>query len=91
MTKEFGYFLESNFFRANRLFALVYSNQNNNSKRLDTRKYYLPKGIIKNYIIFINGKNIYDKAIDSDIKRDEEIRKLTTSQGEDVYQMFIRL
>ena len=85
MTKEFGYFLESNVFRANRLFALVYSNQNNNSKRLNTRKYYLPKGIIKNYIIFIRGKNIYDKAIDSDIKQDEEIRKLTTSQGGDVY------
>ena len=27
-------------------------------------------------------KNLYDQAIDSDIKRYEEIRKLTTDQGE---------
>ena len=35
--------------------------------------------IFKNY----NGKKIYDQANDSDIKRCEEIRKLTTGQGED--------
>ena len=29
------------------------------------------------------GKNFYDQAIDSDIKRYEEIRTLTTGQGED--------
>ena len=28
-------------------------------------------------------KNFYDQAIDSDIKRYKEIRKLTTGQGED--------
>ena len=43
MTKEFGYFLESNFFRANRLFALVYSNRNNNSKRLNNTKILFTK------------------------------------------------
>ena len=32
---------------------------------------------------YINGKNFYDSAIDSDIKRYEEIRKLTTGQSED--------
>ena len=37
---------------------------------------------IKNYNIIINGKNFYDQIIDSDIKRYEEIRKLTTGQGE---------
>ena len=29
-------------------------------------------------------KNFYDQAIDSDIKRYEKIRKLTTGQGEDI-------
>ena len=33
--------------------------------------------------MIINGKNFYDQAIDSDIKRYEEIRKLITQQGED--------
>ena len=35
------------------------------------------------YNVIINGKNFYDQATDSDIKRYEEIRKLTTGQGED--------
>ena len=33
--------------------------------------------------MIINGKSFYDQGIDSDIKRYEEIRKLTTGQGED--------
>ena len=43
----------------------------------------LPKCIIKDYNVIINGKNFYDQAFDSDIKRYNEIRKLTTEQGED--------
>ena len=46
-------------------------------------KYYLPKGIIKNYNFIISGKSFYDQAIDSDIKLYEEIRKLTIGQSED--------
>ena len=33
--------------------------------------------------MIINGKSFYDQAIDSDMKWYEEIRKLTTGQGED--------
>ena len=50
---------------------------------MNALKYYVPKDIIKSYNVVINGKNFYDQAIDSDIKRYEEIRKLTTGQGED--------
>ena len=64
------------------MFVLVYTDHDNNAKKFNAQKYYLPKGIIKNCVV-INGKNIYDQAIDSDIKRHEEIRKLTTGQGED--------
>ena len=39
--------------------------------------------MIKNYNTIINGKNFCDGAIDSDIKRFEEIRKLITGQVED--------
>ena len=80
---EYRYFLKSNFVGVNRLFVLVYANQDDASKRFKTRRYYLPKGIIKNYNVIINGKNFYDQSIDSDIKRYEEIKKLTTGQGED--------
>ena len=65
------------------MFVFVYTNQDANAKRFNARKYYLPKSIIKSYNIIISGKNFYDQAIDSDIKRYEEIRKLTTEQGED--------
>ena len=76
-------FLNQFFFGVNRIFALVYLNQHDNSKRFKTRRYYLWKGIIDNYNIIINGKNVYDQAIISDIKRYEEIRKSATGQGED--------
>ena len=62
---------------------MVYSNQDSNSKRFKTRRYYLPKGIIGNYNVIINEKHFYDQPIDSDINWYEEIRKLTTRQGED--------
>ena len=48
------------------------------SKRYKFRGYYLPKGAVKNY----NRKTFYDQRADSDIKQYEEIRKLTTGQGE---------
>ena len=38
---------------------------------------------MKNYNVIINGKIFYDKPIDCDIKRYEEISKLTTVRGED--------
>ena len=76
-TNEFKYFLETNFIGENRLFNLVYTNQDENSERFKAKRYYLPKGIIKNYNVIINRKSFYDQAVDSDIKQYEEIRKLT--------------
>ena len=41
------------------------------------------KGVIDNYNVIINEKDFYEHAINSDIKRYEEIRKLITGQDED--------
>ena len=82
-TNEYRYFLKSNFVGVNRLFVLVYKNEANNAKRFNAQKYYLPKGIIKNYNLIINGKNLYDHPIYWDIKPYEKIRKSTTGQDED--------
>ena len=87
-TSKFRFFLESNFDGINRLFVLVNTNQNVASRRFKAKRYHLPKGIINNYNVIINEKTFYDQTIDSDIKRYEEIRKLTTGQGED-YTMII--
>ena len=82
-TNNYRYFLQSNFVAVNSLFALVHSNEDDGSKRFNTRRYYLPKSLIKNYNAIINGKNFYEQAIDTDTQRCEEIRKLTTGQCED--------
>ena len=47
-TNEYRYFLESNFVGVDRLFVLVYTNTDDNVKRCKAKRYYLPKGIIKN-------------------------------------------
>ena len=67
-TKKYRYFPKSNFVGVNRLFGLVYSNQDDNGKRYKPQRYYLPKGFIKNYNVIINGKNVCDRPIDSDTK-----------------------
>ena len=59
-TNEYRYFLESNFVGVKRLLVLVYSDQHAISKRYKAIKYYLPKGVIKNYNGIINGKSLYD-------------------------------
>ena len=70
-TNEYRYFLKSNFAGNNRLFVLVFSSQDNNSKRFKVKKRYLPKDVIKNNNVIINGNKIWRN------------KKLTTEQGED--------
>ena len=65
------------------LLVLTLSHEDNNAKMYKFRRYYLLKGVIKDYHIMINGKNVYGQPIDSDTKRYKEIRKLITAQGED--------
>ena len=86
------YFLESNFVGVNRLFVLVCSNEDADFKRFKAKSNYLPKGIIKNYNVIINQKYFYDQAIDTGVKRHEEIRKLIENRtwGKLYCWMFVR-
>lgn len=77
------FFLESKIVGVNRFFVLIYSNQDKNAKRYKARRYSLRKDIIKNYIVVINGRNVYDQSINSDVKRYKQIRILTRGQSED--------
>ena len=45
-TNEYRYFIESNFVGVNILFVIVYLNEDDNTKRFKTQRYYSPKGII---------------------------------------------
>ena len=61
---------------------LVYSTEQESSKRYKTRRYYLSKGVIKNFCVIINIKNFFDQPVDADVKRYKEKRNLTRKQGE---------
>ena len=45
--------------------------------------YYLPKVETKDYNVMIDGKNVFDQPINSNIKTYENIRKIATGQGDD--------
>ena len=47
MVNECRYFPKPNFVGLNVLFAFVYSNQDDNSKRFNIQRHYSPKAIIK--------------------------------------------
>ena len=76
-------FSNQNFLMLTDRFVLIYSSQDDNAKRIKFRRNFYPKGIIRSYSVINNGKKFYEQPIDSDIKRFEEIKKLTTGEGED--------
>ena len=47
------------------------------------RRYYLPRGEIKDYNILIDGRNFYDQNVNSSIVRYNELLKMTTGRSED--------
>ena len=49
----------------------------------NNKKYFLPRGEIKNYNVLIDGRNFYDQPINDLIKQYDEIRKVSTRYGDD--------
>ena len=47
------------------------------------KKYFLPRVKIDNYNIGIDGRNFYDQPINDSIKQYDEVRKISTGQGDD--------
>ena len=68
-----------------RLFALAYNNAAGNDQvSVDSyKKYFLPRVKIDNYNIEIDGRNFYDQPINDSIKQYDEVRKISTRQGDD--------
>ena len=61
-TNEYKYsVVYKSFVVINILSILVYTNQDVNAKRFQTRRYYLTKGIIDNYNVIINGKSFCNR------------------------------
>ena len=66
-----------------KLFVLAYGKENDNATENSHRKYFLPRIKIQNYNIEIDGRNFYDQSINDLIKQYDEIRKVSTGQGDD--------
>ena len=78
--------LDVSFQGANRLFVLAFDNTNhgdNEVKRDNRRKYFLPRVDITNCNVLIDGRNFYDQPINDQIKKYDEIRKIATGKGDD--------
>ena len=67
----------------NRLFVFPYMRGNNLATENSYNKYFLPRLKIDNYNIEIDGRNFYDQPINDSIKQYDEIRKISTGQGDD--------
>ena len=79
--------LRASFQGIKRLFILAYAiatNAGNNEAGIkDNNKYFLPKGKIENYNVLIDGRSFYDQPINDSIKQYNEVRKVSTGQGDD--------
>ena len=71
------------------MFVLTYGNtaddnDHNNQVSINSfKKYFLSRVKIENYNIEIDGRNFYDQPINDSIKQYDEIRKISTGQGDD--------
>ena len=74
--------LDSSYQDVKKLFVLAYDNTNGISPN-SLRRYFLLRIKIENYNIEIDGRNFYDQSINDLIKQYDEIRKISTGQGDD--------
>ena len=84
MEKYIRELLDSSYQGVKRLFVLAYNNKEGNDQvSADSyKKYFLPRIKIENYNIEIDGKNFYDQPINDSNKQYDEIRKISTGQGD---------
>ena len=79
--------LNASFQGVRRLFVLAYvvaaGAANDEAGIKDNKKYFLPRGEIKNYNVLIDGRNFYDQPIKDLIKQYDEVRKVSTRQDDD--------
>ena len=80
--------LNASFQGVKRLFVLAYvmgagDNADEEAGIKDNKKYFLPRGEIKNYNVLIDGRNFYDQPINDKIKLHDESRKVSTGYGDD--------
>ena len=79
---------DASFQGVNKLFVLPYLYGDNITNKNAFIKYFLPSLKIKNYNIEIDGRNLYDQSVNGLIKKYDEIRKISTGQGDDYTSVY---
>ena len=77
--------LDASYQGVKRLFVLAHKidGDANRVRANSHKKYFLPRVKTENYNIKINGRNVYDQPINDLIKQYDEVRKVSTGQGDD--------
>ena len=75
-----NHLIEPSFQDANRLFVLAFEDD---AQRISRKRYYIPNVEIKYYNATIDGKNLFDQPVKNNKVTYENIRKITTGQGDD--------
>ena len=75
--------LDPSFQGVNRLFVMVYNRVDGQRTRNGQRKYYLPRTSLNKYNVIIDGRNVYNNPIESDIEKYRELKKVMIGKGED--------
>ena len=79
--------LNPSFHNVRRLFVLAYviaaGAANDEAGIKNNKRFFLPTGDINNCNVLTDGKNFYDQPVNDMIKQYEEVRKLSTRQGDD--------
>ena len=75
--------LDPSFQGVNRLFVMAYNRANGQPTRNGQRKYYLPRIDLEKYNVIIDGRNVYDNPVESDIEKYRELKKVMIGKGED--------
>ena len=68
------------------MLVLAFDNTNNGDNKVERdshRKYFLPRVNISGYNVLIDGRNFYDQPITDEIRKHDELRKVTTGKGND--------
>ena len=77
---DLNHLAEPSFQGVHRLFVLTFENDDD---RTSDEKYYFPTAEITGYNIMINGENLFDQPIKNRGVTYDNIRKISTSQGDD--------
>ena len=84
--------LNASFQGVKRLSVLAYAiaaNENDKAGIKNNKKYFLPRGEIKNYNILIHGRKFSDQPINDLIKQYDEVRKVSIGYGDDYTTGFL--